>query len=235
MTTSGVITGTLTVRQIVSKAYTLLGVKDAVTPLSAEDANEGMDSLNWMLKSWQADGNNLWRREDTTMVWPLGVQTGQLDPQIIDILSLRWVLNDVETPMLRYSLEEWDRLPTKNDTGTPIVWKFIKLRSSVEVSLWPIPEVATTIYGDMARIVETVTDLDETIDLPQEWTEAVFYNLAWRLADISGKTGERTNRVIANAQQLYQKLRGHDREPSLRMVPARRYYGRGYGYGSGRC
>jgi len=231
MTTSGVITGTMTVRQIVSKAYTILGVKDAVTPLSAEDAAEGMDSLSWMLKSWQADGNNLWRREEDSMLWPADVQAAQLDPQIIDILALRWDLNDVLTPMRRYSLEEWDRLPTPNDTGTPIIYKFIKHTSDVQISVWPIPQEDTAMVADVARIIDTVTDLDETVDLPQEWTETVFYNLAARLADVSGKTGERTNRVIQRAEILYRNLRGHDREPALRIIPARRLYG----YRGARC
>jgi len=234
MTTSGVITGSLTVREIVSQAYTLLGVKDAITPLSAEDATQGMTTLTWMLKSWQADGNNLWRREEADMLWPADTQTAALSPSIIDILSLRWELNDVLTPMRRYSLEEWDRLPTPGDTGTPIIYKFIKHADSVQISVWPIPTDDVAMIADVARIVDTVTDLDQTVDLPQEWTETVFYCLAARLADPAGKTGERTNRVIARSEDLYQKLRGHDREPSLRIRPMIRY-GRGYGYRGARC
>lgn len=232
MATSGVITGTLTVREIVNHAYALIGVKDANTELSAEDAQLGMTTLTWMLKSWQADGNNLWRREAVTIPWPAATPAGDLDPDIMDILSLRWGQDGIETPMRRYMLEEWDRLPTREQPGAqPMGYCFVKKTDGVMLLLTPVPIDGLNLYGDIARIIDTVTDLDQTIDIPQEWTEAVFYNLAARLADPAGKVGERINRVLSRAEFLYTKLRGHDREPSLYFRPRARYGGWGWGYG----
>lgn len=227
MTTSGVIDTDLTVRDVVSLALQELGVVDTVTDMDPGDAEKARVRLFLMLKSWQADGNHLWLREDFSITWPADTQTEPLDPRVMDVLSLRWEENGSQTPIRRYAREEWNRLPVKGTTGTPFIFLFNRQRAVSYLSLYPIPTEELELVGECVRIIEDVTDLNETLDIPQEWLETVYKGLAVRCANLFGKSGSpRVTQIAAEAQDLFQRLTGLDREPVVTFRPSRRYYRR---------
>lgn len=68
MTTSGSVDYNRTATQIVNRAMRLMGVlSQEETPTAAELA-DGLEALNMMIKSWAAQGINLWKQEDL-IVW----------------------------------------------------------------------------------------------------------------------------------------------------------------------
>lgn len=54
----------LTGAQIVEKAFSLAGIKSQEQPLEASELQDGLTSLNLMVKSWQAQGLHLWSKEE---------------------------------------------------------------------------------------------------------------------------------------------------------------------------
>lgn len=224
MATSGQISGLMTARDIVRSALTRLGVIGAGEDPSANDMDNGIEHLNWMLKEWQADGWNLWRTFDDSIVVPAGTATVTLDPRVMDVLSAsRLQAVDYEMPLERWEIGDYDVLPNKAASGQPIVFVPRKNRDNYQLTFWRVPNVDTTINYTAVRVIEDVTDEDENIDCPQEWTSCVIFNLADRMAGDFGPEFIRPD-INRRAAQLYQQMRAADR-PS--------YYTMGtYDYGS---
>ncbi|HHZ70967.1 MAG TPA: hypothetical protein EYN54_11970 [Methylococcaceae bacterium] len=64
MSTSGTITFTMSTIDIVTKAFSKLGVKIAEQELEAHEFQDGIDSLNLLIKSWAAHGLHLWAKDE---------------------------------------------------------------------------------------------------------------------------------------------------------------------------
>jgi len=229
MATSGSIAETFTARDVITQAMTLITVLGGGETPSADDAAQGLTQLQWMLKSWQSDGCNLWREEEETIVFPAATETLTLDPRVLDVQEARVEID----PTFQRILARWERgeyitLPNKTAPGSPTIFYFRRKRDTVTMTLWPVPPVETNILCTTARVIEDVTDLDQNIDVPQEWCETVTYNLAARLLDTFGITETRpvvASKIVAMARELYDKLSGFDRPSSVFLQPQYPYRG----------
>ena len=229
MPTSNSINETFTARDVVTQALTLITVLGGGETPSADDAAQGLTQLQWMLKSWQSDGCNLWREEEETIVFPAATETVTLDPRVLDVQEARVEID----PTFQRILARWERgeyitLPNKTAPGSPTIFYFRRKRDTVTMTLWPVPPVETNIFCTTARVIEDVTDLDQNIDVPQEWCETVTYNLAARLLDTCGITETRpvvASKIVAMARELYDKLSGFDRPSSVFLQPQYPYRG----------
>lgn len=183
MTTSGVITSSLTVREVINTAAELIQRLPQGGTLSAANADLGIKHLNWMLKTWQASGAcDGWRLSDVTITWPAATQSATLNTAYLDLINVRVRESSTDRDLNRLSAQEYASLPNKTSAGTPNSYFVRKTRSTIELSLWPVPSTASTIVADGVRVIEDVTALTETLDIPQEWHECVFYGLADRLS-----------------------------------------------------
>lgn len=229
MATSGVISGTMTARDICLTAATDLGVYSAGETLSADDGQAMMTRLTWMLKSWQADGVNLWREAEDTAVFAASEKSVTLNPRCLDVLEARLVqANSFLRPLQRWEMGEYRQLPNPDQPGMPSAFYLQKGAGSVAMTLWPVPFQEVSVRYTYSRVIEDVTDLSETIDIPQEWMETVWTNLAARCVTLFGVTrlDPGTVQVVAQrAATLEQKLMDFDRPASVFMGPA---YGRNY-------
>lgn len=231
MATSGVISGTMTARQLCDAAAKDLGVYSAGETISAADGEDMMVRLTWMLKSWQADGVNLWREAEATATFAIDEKTVVLDPRCLDVLEARLVqANTFLRPLQRWELGEYRQLPNPDQSGMPSAFYLQKGASQISMTLWPVPFVETEIRYSYSRVIDDVTDLNETVDIPQEWMETVWTNLAARCVTMFGVTRldpAAVQMVVQRAANLEQKLLDFDRPASVFMGPS---YGR-YDYG----
>lgn len=221
MTTSGTITASMTARDVITRAYKILGVYD--NNQDADTFADGLTALNWMLKSMALDGANLWREALETLTIPANTASITLTPNIIDVMSARVLISSTyERDMGRWEREEYDILPNKTATGTPVVYHFRKQTGNAQFFVWQVPNVDTTIKATVQRIIEDVTNLNQTLDIPQEYTETVCYCLADRMIDDFGVAlMDRTtaDRVQLRAGQLYQRMLDADRPTSYTFRP----------------
>lgn len=222
MATSGVTTGLLTAGQIIDTAFTLLAETAAGDALSGDEYDYGLRALSYMLKSW-CSFDNLWREEDADIAWPAATREGSLSPIIIDVMDVRYDDGTTERQLTRYDRARYNLLPEKDQADTaPIAWNFVKETTNPLLRLWPVPTDAVTLKATVLRTTEDVTDIAQTVDMPQEWTEAVYYNLADRLAPALGKWSINPATVAdikARAAQLYRQLRDPDRDGSIFLTP----------------
>lgn len=205
MTTSGVITSNMTAGQMMQIAMQELGaLGSGETPTGAE-YEDMLPRLNFMLKSWQAKGCNLWRDTTGEITIPAGDASGTLDPIVIDVQAARVVTGTNEIPLQRWENGEYRQIPNKAQSGRPIAFYFDRQRDSVSLFVWPVPTTDTVVKIDYARVIEDVTTTTETLDIPQMWVEACYMGLASRCASLFGATRIDPN-TVADVQRRAAEL-----------------------------
>lgn len=223
MATSGQISETFTARDTITQALKLITVCGGSETPGADDANDALQQLQWMLKGWQADGCNLWREEEETIVFPAATATVYLAPRVMDVQEARVLITpDYQRTLARWERGEYVTLPNKDTAGSPTIFYFRRLRDSVTMTLWPVPTEETSVYCTTARVIEDVTDLDQNLDVPQEWCECVTYGLASRLLDPFGIAETRpqiAGRITARATALYDQMSNFDRPSAVFFKP----------------
>lgn len=179
MATSGIITGQMTAQEMGTAAMEALGLLSAGEQPTAEEGVTIMRRLNWLLKSLQARGCNLWRDTEGTAAFGAGVATVTLSPRPVDVIDARLLVSpDQERWLARWEPGEYRRLPNKATLGTPTAFVLDKGVGAVTMTLWPVPQLAATVNYAYARVIEDVTALTQTVDVPQEWTETIMMMLA---------------------------------------------------------
>lgn len=224
MATSGQISGLMTVRDIARQAMLLIGGPLTNGEVTARTGLICATVLNMMLKSWQADGCNLWRLSDEEVIFPADTKSVVLDPRVLDVMEARFVGGvTYQRPLARVEWGDYRSLPNKDAEGYPTQFTLNKQRTEITMTLWPVATEDIVIVYSGARVIDDVTDdLDDNLDLPQEWMETAVYGLASRMLDIidvATTSPATAQRVQARADQLYQKLLDFDRTGSVFMKP----------------
>ena len=80
MATSGSVAFTMDATQIINKAFGKIGVKVAEQALEAEEFQDGLDTLNLMIKSWAAQGLHLWTKQEGVLFLDPGKSNYNLGP-----------------------------------------------------------------------------------------------------------------------------------------------------------
>jgi hypothetical protein len=75
MATSGSVDFNMTASDLITESYKLLGIKTAESPLESFEIDDGIKTLNLMLKAWQAQGLHLWTEEEGVLF----LDTGKTD------------------------------------------------------------------------------------------------------------------------------------------------------------
>lgn len=113
-------------------------------------------------------------------------------------------LSDNEIPMEEMEREEYEFLPNKKSTGTPVNYYYDPQTTTGKLYLWPVPDSASQEIN--FTYLDQLQDMDATgddFDYPQEWLEYLIYNLAIRISSFVGKTpSESTIAIAANAKNM---------------------------------
>lgn len=231
MTTSGAIDGLLTAGQIITMAGELLGeVSEGAVALPAFQADLAMRHLNSMLKSMQVDGCHLWREFEDTATFAIATATVTLAPRVLDVMEARVIQTDLtQRPLARWERGEYVSIPNKTSAGVPTAYTLTQSVAGsttglpvITMTVWPVPSVSTDVIYTAARVIEDVTALSQTLDLPQHWVEAITYKLADRLSAVLGLSGTPSAQdVKQRAESLYQLMRNTDRPASYFLLPGR--------------
>lgn len=226
MATSGSTDFSLTRTDIIAEALELIGAIAAGESPSAEDGASVARSLNMMLKTWQADGLHLWLKAEGSLPLVAGTQSytmgngGTFAARPLRILSARLRVSSVDTPLYEMPRQEYFDLPTKATAGRPTGFYYDPGRVQGRLYVWPVlaSGLTATVEFTYARPIEDMDGPTNDFDLPQEWFEAIAYNLAVRIAPKFGAIVRPD--VVEVAAALKNALDGWDREGSVYAQPA---------------
>lgn len=225
-------TFSLNAGQFIARAYRILGVLPSGGVPTDDQFEQGIIAFNAMLKGWQADGINLYRQEQLS----LNVAAGQgvpgnpvsITPLILGFEEGRWVVqpapNLFERPLGTFSYIDYQTLPNKlaGSTSGPSIVMFDKQENASNLYLWPPPTYGGTLNCTVGRSVLDITQPNDTVDVPIEWTEGVLYNLADRLMEdeaVAMADPATAQRITERAVTFYSKLLNFDRPNSVFVRP----------------
>jgi len=205
------VTATSTTRAIVTDALRLCGVTAIDQDAEAEYATAALHQLNRMLKAWQGY-DYFWTRDamSVSLVAATAAYTLTNPARPLEILSARYKSTDgIETPMQEMTRGEYDDLPLKSTAGVPTSYMYDRRREQGVLYVWPVRAAATTETLELTikPEIEDLTTLNDPLDVPVEWYDAVVYNLADRCADLFGVSAQQKGLVQPRAQALLQEAR----------------------------
>jgi hypothetical protein len=211
----------LTAREIVVQALRELKVLAGNEAPDAADLADGLVRLNAMLKSWAAKGVSPWNEEEGTISVLAGTDRVVLQPRPTDVSGVRCIAQQgYERPMQRWEWSDYADLPNKAVTGTPSVYALRFSTSAVTLFLWPVTKVATVLNYSYGRVLDTVTQPSDPIDVPDVWLEAMYLGLAARMSSLYG-SDEADPGTVGDVKQraavLERQLLDYDRPASYYM------------------
>jgi hypothetical protein len=239
MTTSGVTTLSDTRNTLITTAFEDLGIyaPGFQNPTAGQMATAN-SRLNYMLKAWQAAGIGLWLNRITTLpltasaqsylLGPGGVDcvvggvTGKI-PRPVGIVEARSVRADgTETPLVPYSRDEYMALPLKSSTGPTNIYYYDPQMTNGIFYVWPVETDLTSVVKFTARTpIQNFVNAADTPDLPDEWFDAIHFNLALRMAPAFKIDAKQYQMIKDQAGITLLDANGFDREQgvSIQFAP----------------
>lgn len=193
MATSGVTTWQLNTGSIISAALRKIAAISKGQTVDTYDTTAGTEALNAMLKSFASEGMPLWAIKEYTFSltatsdYLIGVGQTLATSAPLKIIQAYITTNGYSIPLTIQTRYDYNNTqPISPNTGRPINLLYQPGNQTGLIRLWPTPDTDaiddSTITLVYQRPFEDMVASTDTLDFPQNWTEAVIYGLAWRLA-----------------------------------------------------
>lgn len=152
--------------------------------------------------------------------------TSQL-PRVLSIQSARLRNNSGFDKMMEIKpREDYMNIPQKSTPGDPIILYYSPQIINGQVYIWPAPyDVNKRIEITYLRTIQDFDSGSDNPDFPQEWLEAITFNLAVRIAPAYGinlSSGGVTGNpnILLQAAQYLDDMKAWDSEqPYVQIVP----------------
>ena len=142
-------------------------------------------------------------------------------PQRILSFRRKTYADDNEIPVISWSRNQYFNQVNKASQGSVVNCYYSPQLTNGRLYVWQTASsVNDFVRFTFERPLEVVTLSTETIDFPEEWQEAIIYNLAARLTDEYDTPPMKMQSVNAKAVQFLDDLLGWDEEmDSLNLQP----------------
>lgn len=234
MATSGDTTYEITRNQIIEAAMRKCGRLAKGQSADSTDLTNGTLALNSIVAEFQTLGMPLWARQDYSVTLVAGQRDYTIgDGQTINTpfpLKMQKVVLETTTggamrEIFPTAYQDFRLLNTES-TGAPVSYTYQPKINVGILSLWPLPDAtaaaAYVLQLTYQRPSEGFTAAGETPDFPQEWQNALIYNLAVGLAPEFGVPLEDRKLLIQEAEKhLNTALQGGAEEASFFFKPDR--------------
>ena len=215
---------TLNRNALITKALRMIGAISAEQEPTTSEISHGSESLNLMIKAWQADGMQIWAVTQLSVTPIIGKYkytfglNGDISvsglPQEIYEIHRRETSTVVDVPLNRLARVDYWQLSDKDTQGTPVNYYFDQKVTNNQASLyiWPAPDSNfNTNYTLEVLYQKPFDDMDsatDTLAFPQPWELAIVYGLAHLLAVEYGLPNADRNALKKDAYE--EKLRVMD-------------------------
>lgn len=195
MATSGVTILQLSRDSIINAALRKIGVIGEGVVANAEQLLTGTEALNTLVMEFATLGMPLWKRTELALsmvagqrVYTIGVgQTiNQPFPLKISEATFQYVGSNSEQDVEIKANYDFNLLPS-NSQGVVVSMKYQPFINFGVVTVWPTPSTANgTLTLTYQAPYDVFVDGANTPDFPQEWQNALIYNLSLLLSDEYG-------------------------------------------------
>jgi len=124
------------------------------------------------------------------------------------------VITGQEIPLISYSHSQYYDMPTKESQGSPNIFNYDPQLDSGKLNIWPTPaDINYLINFTYAKSIEDFDNITDNPDFPQEWLDALVYNLALNLGPDYGKANNPDfSLIVQRAKESLDVLQGFDSE-----------------------
>jgi hypothetical protein len=209
---------------IIDRAYTIFGYKDAGEPLSADDANQGLNALNSMVDSWNTQ--RLFIVSTVEIVGTVSGAPAGVGPALtFNTINPVTVENGAFTRVggVDYPIEMIDRqtyagLTLKTVTSTfPQYAYFDRQLPTSTIYFYPVPSAAVQVYLPCQVQLSAFADLVTDYSIAQGYQRALELSLAEELAMGLRDLPAVVVRNAANARRVIR--RSNVEVPLLNVMP----------------
>lgn len=182
MATSGSANLDFDIIDIIEEAYEQAGSEVR----GGNDIRTARRSLNLLLMEWANLSINLWSLQGSTLAITAGVSDYSLPEGTVDLIEhyIRTTsgTQTVDFPLNRISVSTYSQISQKSTTGRPLQI-LINRTSAPSIKLWPVPDVAYTLYyWRLRRLDDVTTNGTNTADVPFRFLPALIAGLAYNIA-----------------------------------------------------
>lgn len=225
----------LTAGELITRSYRILGNLTPPWTPSDDQMDQGIISLNALLKGAQVDGINLYRQTQISFTLPAMTPMVSITPLIMGVEQVNWIVqgppNTYKRPLGYFSYIDYFNLPNpdSNTTSGPSIYMWDKQVNASNIWFWPLSSLGGTAEATVARTVNDVNAPGDALDFPSEWTRGMIYLLADTLMDDSAMAASdpaTAQRISQRAVLFYEGLLDFDRPTSVFVRP---YGSRGTG------
>ncbi len=224
---------------IITAALRAIAVSDpegGVSP-SATELTNALEALNFLVTSWQADGLQVWCQKIQTVTLVAGQDsytcgpTGQIVIQRPTQISQAWLrattgTQPVDIPLNIIDRQTYNALSVKNTSGTSNQLFYdptydlpggnFGANTSGKFYLWPVPDSTVVANYNLmfvyTRPIQDFNAVTDYLDFPQEWFNAIKWNLAHQIAFEYGVPVELLDRIKKIAEEEKARVMGWDTE-----------------------
>ena len=208
------VTGTKTAGDAVNEALWAAGIAAIDETPSTADVDQGIRTLNRMLKGWQARESFDWTL--TYLSHSMTATAAQtLSPvRPVRVRHVNFRQNGIDRQLTEMTRAEYDMLPNKSAAGEPTSWYYDRQRENAVLYVWPVPSSVSgkTLEITYEREMEDIAASSDALDVPGDAWEAVVTCLGDILAD-EYRTGIPS--LKERAQRSYAELLAGQNEGSV--------------------
>jgi len=229
-----------TALQLIESSLRLATVLASGETATADEATDGLKSLNDILENWSLENLTVWQGDNdqypltpgtaSYTIGPGGVFNGTR-PIRIGLSFTR--VNGADFPLDWWSLDEYNAVAVKNVGGIPEKGVYLNDNPLGQIILYPVPAATSTLFLNTDRVLTFPVTLATVLAFPPGYEKALRYTLATNLAPEYGVIPPPAVGAIAAASKADLKRANKKRvvaayDSTLMGEPAFAFYQRGY-------
>jgi hypothetical protein len=204
---------------------------------STTQRNNALEAFNFLVTSWQAHGMQVWCQKQATWALVAATNSATVGPGgVINIarpmsIQQAWIRNTTSTPSTDIPLriigrDEYNLLSSKNSVGPPNCLFYDPqydlpatnsgANAKGTIYIWPTPDATTVTTYDLyfiyTRPLQDFSVTSDSLDFPQEWGNALKWNLAAEIMPEYGLPFSDQDRIHAKAESTLELAKSWDRE-----------------------
>lgn len=232
MATSGSFDFSVDRDDIITEALQICGaIGDGETP-TADQLTSCSRTLNMLIKAWQADGLQLFRRKTYTITPTAGTASysfgsggdvSEVPTRVLTVFKRDTDNND--TPLTPMSYMEYQDLSSKSQQSQPTSYYFEYLGSTAKLFIWPTYSASPTdtLYVMASRPIYDFDAASDDADVPNYYMLALSWGLAFALTTKYGVDRDTKNEIKEQAMYYKAEALSYDTEQntSVFVQPAR--------------
>lgn len=169
----------LPIDEIIEEAYDLVGQ----TQIGSENMRTAKRSLNLLFIELRNKNIPMCNLEKVSIPMIQGQAEYTLDEKVLDIMNAVIKRDDVDIPMVRMSLFDYQNQPAKTQQGRAIVYSVDRQKDAPIISVWPTSENSTDTMEVWAfRKNADVDNYTDFVDIATKYIPAMTIGLASKLA-----------------------------------------------------